>query len=84
MALNMFHGSSIPDMRIRPSRVVHAAAVPGGANDASFYTAFSSQKTVFYDTNPDNKTAQDRAKEHGKEILIYGLLTVAVLYVIYR
>lgn len=84
MALNRFHDNSIPSYHMQPRRVMNAAAVPGGANDALFYTAFSSMKTVFADPNPNNTTAQDNAKAHLNNVLMYGLATVALLYVIYR
>lgn len=69
---------------MQPRRVFNAAAVPGGANDASFYTAFSSQKTVSQDPTPDYQTPQDKAKAYSKDLLLYGLATVALVYVIYR
>lgn len=84
MALNRFHDNSIPSYHMQPRRIMNAAAVPGGSNDASFYTAFSSMKTVFADPNPNNTTAQDNAKAHLNNVLMYGLATVALLYVIYR
>lgn len=85
MALNLFHDNSIPKYGLQVRRAVNCAAIPGGANDATFYTAFSSQMTQYTDPSPsDGKSALDNGLAYGKSSVIYGLAALAVIYVIYR
>lgn len=82
MALNLFHDESIPYRPFPRKRAQNAALVPGAANDGSFFTAFSSGLTQYSDPTPTSGKAN--AEAYTKELLMYGLATAAILYVIYR
>jgi hypothetical protein len=82
MALNLFHDHTIPSRPFPRRGPRNTALVPGAANDASFFTAFSSGLTEFVDPTP--QSGKVKAEAYRKELLMYGLATVAVLYVIYR
>lgn len=78
MALNLFHDNSIPNMR-EPARMpVRASLIHGGANDSSFYygRGVPPHRSLKLDTQANTEKFQ-------KDLLMYGLATVAILYVIY-
>jgi len=78
MALNLFHDNSIPSFQ-QPARMpVRTSLIPGGANDASFYygRGVPPHRSIVMDT-------QANTDKFKKDLLMYGLATVAILYVIY-
>jgi hypothetical protein len=78
MALNLFHDSSIPNLREPARQPAKASLIHGGANDASFYYGRGTavHKSIVLDT-------QANTDKFTSDLLWYGLATAAVLYVIY-
>lgn len=82
MALNRFHDETIPRNPVPRARTVHQGLSNRRANHETFDTAFSRHSQVH--RNPVTQSdAKKNSEKYLREVAMYGLATVAILYIIY-
>ena len=78
----MFHNQSIPRNPTPRARVVHQGLSNRRANHETFDTAFS-RHSVVHQRPVTQQDAKKNSEKYLKEVAMYGLATIAVLYLIY-